>query len=144
MDETQALSIVAALADGVNPATGEVFGPDSPYQSAQVVRALYCVLNAVQNKSKSAPRRRETLPRNAGKPWTPEEDKTLLAGFDGGKSIADLAHQHERTTAGITARLEKHGRVESQSGTPRSRYAQSRPHANSEVRQNGRGVSERP
>jgi hypothetical protein len=143
MDETQALSIVAALADGVNPLTGEVFAPDSPYQSAQIVRALYCVLNALQGKSKDAPRRREGLPRNAGKPWTPEEDKTLLAGFDGGKSIADLAHQHERTTAGISARLEKHGRVDQQSGAPRSRFVQSRPHTTPESKQNGNAANER-
>jgi hypothetical protein len=143
MDETQALSIVAALADGVNPVTGEIFGPDSPYQSVQVVRALYCVMNAVQG-SRSAQRRRESLPRNAGKRWTPEEDKVLLTGFDGGKSIADLAQQHERTAAGIAARLEKHGRVDSQSDLLRSRYVQ--PPSNlrgaRELRQNVRPANE--
>ena len=111
MDETQALNIVAALADGINPVTGEVFGPDSPYQSAQVVRALYCVMNGMQSRSRAAQRRREGLPRNAGKPWSPEEDRALLEGFDAGKNIADLAQQHERTTAGIATRLEKHGRL---------------------------------
>jgi len=134
MDETQALSIVAALADGVNPVTGEVFGPDSPYQSAQVIRALYCLLNAVQNKSRPS-RRREQMPRNAGKPWTPEEDKVLLAGFDGGKSMTELADQHERTVVGITARLEKHGRVQPQMGSPNSRYT--RPRQLAERSQNG-------
>jgi len=134
MDETQALSIVAALADGVNPMTGEVFGPDSPYQSAPVIRALYCLLNAAQNKSK--PRRREQMPRNAGRPWTSEEDKALLAGFDGGKSMTELADQHERTVAGITARLEKHGRVEPQTGSQNSRDTHLRQRA--ETSQKGR------
>ena len=124
MDEHQALNIVAALADGVNPVTGEVFAPDSPYQSAQVIRALYCVMHALQKKARSA-QRRGSLPRNAGKPWSAEEDKALLAAFDGGKSIAELAQQHERTTAGVTARLEKHGRIDPLSGATRSRYAQS-------------------
>ena len=40
MDEQKALNIVTALANGVNPQTGEVFPGDSPYQSAEIVRAL--------------------------------------------------------------------------------------------------------
>ena len=40
------------------------------------------------------------------------EDERLLAGFDGGASVEALATAHERTRAGIEARLVKHGRLE--------------------------------
>jgi hypothetical protein len=110
MDETKALAIVSALADGVNPLTGEIFPTDSPYQNADVVRALVLASRALDTRSKA--RARATLPDNAGKPWTADEDHRLLAAFDRGGSLADLARAHGRTVAGIQARLEKHGRLQ--------------------------------
>ena len=44
MDESRTVAILSALAHGVNPSTGEVFGADSPYQQAEVVRALFAAL----------------------------------------------------------------------------------------------------
>ncbi len=111
MDETKALDVLAALANGVHPTTGEVFAPDSPYQSPEVVRALFVVIRAFEARVKSQARRAD-LPGNAGKPWSGEEDQRLLSGFDAGRSIKQLAEDHQRTLAGIQARLEKHGRVE--------------------------------
>ena len=48
----------------------------------------------------------------AGKPWSSEEDERLLAGFDVGTRVDELATAHERTRAGIEARLVKHARLE--------------------------------
>lgn len=109
MDEAKALGIVAALADGINPLTGEVFSEDSPYQSPDVVRALFLARSALEGRRRH--RSRNTLPANAGTPWTAEEDAQLLAQFDRGLAVTDLAREHERTAAGIQARLEKHGRL---------------------------------
>ena len=50
----------------------------------------------------------------AGKPWTENEDLELLEKFDEGLSIAELARAHDRTPAGIQARLERHGRLPAQ------------------------------
>ena len=33
MEDVEALKIIQALADGVNPQTGEIFSADSPYQN---------------------------------------------------------------------------------------------------------------
>jgi hypothetical protein len=110
MDETNALNVLAALANGVHPATGEVFAADSPYQSPEVVRALFVVIRAFEARGKTQARRSD-LPQNAGKPWSGEEDQRLLGGFDAGRSIKQLAEEHLRTLAGIQARLEKHGRL---------------------------------
>jgi hypothetical protein len=109
MDETKALSIVSALADGVNPLTGEVFPQDSPYQTADVVRALFLVVRMLERRPK--PRSRASTADNAGKPWSSDEDRRLLTQFDEGMSVPDLARNHLRTVAGIQARLERHGRI---------------------------------
>ena len=111
MDETKALDVLSALANGVHPTTGEVFAADSPYQSPDVVRALFVVIRAFEARVKAQARRAD-LPSNAGKAWTAEEDQKLLSGFDAGRSIKQLADEHQRTLAGIQARLEKHGRLE--------------------------------
>jgi len=110
MDETKALAIVWALADGVNPHTGEIFPADSAYQTADVVRALFLAGRALETKTKV--RARAPLPANAGRRWSEEEDRRLLDEFDGGGAVSDLAQTHGRTTAGIQARLEKHGRLQ--------------------------------
>ena len=39
MNQSEALSVVRSLANGVDPETGEVFAADSVYQRAQTVRA---------------------------------------------------------------------------------------------------------
>lgn len=115
MDDIKALGIVSALANGVNPQTGEVFDVDSPYQSANVIRALYIAVRALETTTRTKLRpSRARLPSNAGKPWTEDEDLELLEKFDEGMSIADLARVHDRTPAGIQARLERHGRLQAQ------------------------------
>lgn len=110
MDEARALTIVTALASGINPLTGELFAADSPYQSPDVIRALYSAARALE-----AAGRRRTRPSatssNAGKPWTDEEDRELLAAFDSGRPLAELAQAHGRTRGGIQARLIRHGRL---------------------------------
>ncbi|WP_198683346.1 hypothetical protein [Peristeroidobacter agariperforans] len=111
MDDNKALSIVSALANGVNPQTGEMFEIDSPYQAADVIRALYVAVRALELSNRSKGRgNRARLPVNAGKPWAEQEDRDLLERFDAGQSIAQLAQAHDRTMAGIQARLERHGR----------------------------------
>ncbi len=117
MDHAKALNIVSTLANGVNPVSGEVFPTDSPYQSSEIIRALFMAARALEAGSVPAPTpARESRPRagslpNVGKPWTNEEDDQLLAEFDRGRSPRDLAAAHGRTLAGIEARLEKFGRI---------------------------------
>ena len=112
MDDSKALGIVSALANGVNPLTGEVFPSDSPYQAADIVRALYVSVRALDQNLRRRSRPRAQLAANAGKLWNDEEDRRLLAAFDAGRALAELAEAHGRTPAGIQARLEKHGRLQ--------------------------------
>ena len=125
MDDNKALAIVSALANGVNPQTGEMFEVDSPYQSADVIRALYVAVRALELTNRTKARNsRSRLPTNAGKPWTEQEDRELLEKFDDGRSPAELALAHDRTLAGIQARLERHGRLQGQGLQWRRRGAQ--------------------
>jgi hypothetical protein len=123
MDDAQALRIISALANGANPITGEIFPHDSPYQSPDIIRALFAAARALEAKvptSQSSPhtqRPRNPAIGNAGKSWTAEEDRQLLAAFDAGKSLAELAQIHGRTQGGVRARLEKHGRLQPSSTT---------------------------
>lgn len=128
MDHAEALNIVSTLANGVNPITGEVFPSDSPYQSSEIVRALFVAARALEGVATrtSAPTREArlrsgTLP-NVGKPWTAEEDDQLIAEFDRGRSPRELATAHGRTLAGIEARLEKLGRITSHQRVTTNRY----------------------
>lgn len=115
MDDNKALAIVSALANGLNPQTGEPFEVDSPYQAVEVIRALYVAVRALEISSRSRARnKRARMPANAGKPWTEQEDRELLEKFDSGQSVAQLAQAHDRTLASIQARLERHGRMQGQ------------------------------
>jgi hypothetical protein len=112
MDESRAQSIVAALANGVDPITGKAFASDSPYQAPDIVRALYLAAQTLEARAQTRARPKGELPANAGKPWNDEEDRRLLAQFDSGQSVQELARTHARTVAGIQARLERHGRLQ--------------------------------
>ncbi len=111
MDDEKVLEILKALADGVNPFTGEELPPDSLYQDARTVRAL---LRATQLLEFPSARRaaRPDLPANTGKKWSPEEEQQLAASFDAGKPIKELAEIHKRTYGSIEARLAKLGKIE--------------------------------
>jgi hypothetical protein len=128
MEDNKALGIVSALANGVNPLTGEVFDAESPYQSPEIVRALFVAARALGGaKTGPAPnaqptRQRPQSPNNVGKPWTSEEDQRLLTEFDRGCTPRELASQHGRTLAGIEARLEKHGRIGPQQRETSNRF----------------------
>jgi hypothetical protein len=106
-----ALPIVRALADGVNPITGEAYPEHSPYAEPRTLRALYAAVDVLQKEVERG-RRRERLPANFGKPWTEGEDKTLVGEFDAGSSLAVIATKHQRTQSSVRLRLEKLGKIE--------------------------------
>jgi hypothetical protein len=110
MDQAQALAVVRSLANGVDPESGEVFPADSAYQRPQVVRALYEAATALE-RIERFDRRRAQMPPKTGEPWTEEEDRKLLAGFDAGRALQELASSHERTMGAVRARLLKYGRI---------------------------------
>ena len=111
MDELTATRLLEALASGVNPLTGEVLGEANPCQDPEVVRAL-CLATRALDERRQRLERQKALPANVGKPWSNEEDSLLVAAFHAGKKVGELALAHQRTAAGIEARLEKLGLIE--------------------------------
>ena len=111
MQLQSALPIVRALADGVNPHTGESFSDDGPYAEPKTLRALFSAVELMEREVERE-RKRERLPANFGKPWTEGEDRTLVAEFDTGATLNDIARKHARTQSSIRLRLEKLGKIE--------------------------------
>ena len=123
MDRQQALKILNALANGVHPATGEVFAADSPYQHPDCVRALFeavrCLGGADVHANSQA---QERTPSTTFVRWTPDEEERLVAAFDAGRSTAELARLHNRSRAAVEARLLKLGKIDVSALTVQLRY----------------------
>lgn len=126
MEKEQALKILNALANGVHPATGEVYAADSAYQHPDTVRALFQAVRAVEGgrtDSHPAPERKTgEMPANTFVRWTAQEEERLAAGFDSGRTPAELAKLHNRTRNAIEARLLKMGKIDVSALTVQLRY----------------------
>lgn len=101
--------ILRFLAEGADPLTGEVLPEDSVCNKAEIVRAFYCVLDELEAKKPDHPRK---PPENAGKPWTKEEDRQLIAMFDEGRSNKEMMSVLGRTKGSIISRLARLGKID--------------------------------
>lgn len=110
MQLDSALPIVRALADGVNPVTGEAYPEHSPYAEPRTLRALFSAVDLMQ-KEVEREKRRERLPANFGKPWTEGEDTVLAGEFAAGLALSEIARTHQRTQSSVRLRLEKLGKI---------------------------------
>ena len=105
MDIAKAQEIIRLLADGIDPTTGKILPADSVYNCPEVIRALFTVLEATAPVSTA-----QFEPfRNAGKPWTDDEDKRLRDEFTAKMRISDIAKEHGRTRGAIESRLDHLG-----------------------------------
>jgi hypothetical protein len=101
---------VRARANGGDPASGEVVPAAGASPRPQTVRALYTAVEALERAAQFE-RRKAQLPAKTGEPWSEDEDRKLLASFDAGHALGELAAAHQRTQTGIRARLVKYGRL---------------------------------
>lgn len=106
MDIMRAKELIAGLADGLDPLTGEILPDDSICNRPEIVRALHAVL------SELSPKAARQLPVNAGKPWTEVEENRLIEEFDAGMKISEIAKEHGRTRGAIESRLSSLGKIE--------------------------------
>lgn len=110
MSPLEAQPIIEALAKGIDPDTGELLPKEGVFNSPQVIRALFEAVKALQATQKKADRNK-SLPSNAGKPWSEDEDKKLVSSFDAGKNVNEIASIHGRTVVAVESRLVLVGRV---------------------------------
>ena len=100
MDIVRAKEIISALAEGVDPTTGEVLPGDSICNKGEIVRAFYAVLNHLDEKKP-----KKNLPANAGKPWAKEDEDLLVGLYRSGTPKRDICKTLQRTESGVSARL---------------------------------------
>ncbi|MFH0810421.1 MAG: hypothetical protein V2A77_08155 [Pseudomonadota bacterium] len=110
MSPEEAKSIIEALANGIDPETGEVLSGEGVFNRPKIIRALFLAAKALDDLVKGE-NRVKALPGNAGKAWSETEDSELLAAFDGGLPIKEIAARHGRTGGAITSRLIRLGRI---------------------------------
>lgn len=131
MDKDRAIEILRHLADGVDPFTGEVLGPDGPLQHPDAVRAMFVAIDALNASAASTPDDAPTdtglarngsaasklrrvyvdrdLPPRAYEPWTAEEDSEVSDAYRSGVRIGLIADRQERTVTAVRSRLKKLG-----------------------------------
>ena len=68
MEIKRAAELLRGLADGVDPMTGRPLPDESVYNRPEIIRALHCVLRALQERADGA------AATNAGRSWSAEED----------------------------------------------------------------------
>lgn len=102
-DPKAGVSVLKALAQGADPRTGEPLAEEGVLGRPEVREALAAAAAALE--------RRGPLPGMVGKRWTPEEEGRLLAAFDGGKTVKDIAAELERKPGGVRSRLVLLGRL---------------------------------
>lgn len=112
MDLLKAKEIVKALAEGIDPTTGEVLPDGGPCSNPQVIRALFTVLESLKAPKMTAEERRQKniakgRPRNAGLPWPDDLRAEIASRFNSGQTIYELSRYFERSKAAITAELER-------------------------------------
>lgn len=126
----EAKEIIIALANGINPVTGEELPDSSPYNNPNIIRALFTVINSPKYKTilstsvldPKKPKKtveekqQENLKngrlKNAGLPWTKESRDKLSSMFEGGEMVSELSVYFERTQGAITSELIRQGLVE--------------------------------
>ena len=119
MELDEAKQIVEALANGIDPTTGEVLPKESPYNDPAVIRALFTVIGSLKTVKKSKltdelNKRGNTddgKPKNAGLPWTKELKAEVASKFRSGSTYSELARYYGRTKGAIISELTKQGLI---------------------------------
>ena len=113
MSPFEAKKIIDALATGIDPVTGENLPSHSTCNKPEVIDALKY---AGKNLCKAVRRaeRAEVIsspPRKAGRSWTDAEERSLIALFDAGTPLQEIAEKFGRTHGAIASRLVHLGRI---------------------------------
>jgi hypothetical protein len=107
MELQEAITTIRALADGLNPTTGEALDATSAVRQPLAVKALNRALGALLAQQD----REKRNPANAGRPWSRTEDQQVCEDLRQGKDINEIAKAHNRTVPAIAARLVKLGKI---------------------------------
>jgi ATP-dependent DNA helicase PIF1 len=107
-EATEMRRILAALAEGTDPISGEAFAENSPYARPEIRAALRFALTM---RDPRKPRETKEGLSNAGKSWSEEDRARVKEAFAAGVAVKDIAAELERTTGSILAELMKQGAI---------------------------------
>ncbi|MFZ3194540.1 MAG: hypothetical protein WA154_15220 [Moraxellaceae bacterium] len=115
MQLLQAREIVKKLANGIDPITGEKLPDSSLHNHAEIIRALFALLEHTKQpnhpkktlEEKQLDNQREGRPKNAGLPWSEELRIDLITMFKQGMSINQMSVQLQRTQSAVSSELVK-------------------------------------
>jgi len=107
MEIDEAIKIIRALANGVDPDSNEGLPEGSVCRQPQAVKALNRALASLVSQQERDLKR----PSNAGKAWTPAEDEQVCQELRQGTDFNQIAKVHNRSIAAILARLVKLGKI---------------------------------
>ncbi|ODS04431.1 hypothetical protein [Vibrio scophthalmi] len=117
MDQDKAYLILDALANGVDPISGECFPHNSPYNNPEVIRALFYILRnkPIQKKVKKSLEQKQQdnqargLPLNYGLPWTDTCIDDVISQYNANSPIEMIAKGVARKPSSIIGLLKKKG-----------------------------------
>jgi hypothetical protein len=89
MTPQEAIPLVEALANGIDPATGVALPAGTPLDDPQVIRALFLAVKALH----------EAIA------WSSNEDERLIFAVDLRIPFPEIAEAHQRSVDAISARL---------------------------------------
>ena len=107
MENQEALTIMRALASGVDPSTGVALEATSICRRPQVIKALNRSLGALVQLEQ----REQHRPAHSGRYWSHDEDAQVCAELRRGIDFHEIAKSHNRTVPSIVARLIKLGEI---------------------------------
>lgn len=107
MEIEEVIKVIRALADGVNPDTGETLDNSAVCRLPQSIKALNRALSALVAQQDYVKR----SPGNAGRAWSRREDQQVCEELRRGKELNEIAKAHDRTVPAIAARLVKLGKI---------------------------------
>lgn len=106
INHAKAIKTLSALAEGVDPETGELLAKDHVFNQPNVIRSLFAAIESL-NANRRRQHRRQALPARAGNPWTDEESEKVRKEFQAGKSTKEISQDHQRTKGAIESQLVK-------------------------------------
>jgi len=110
VNHSEAIRLLEALLQGVDPFTGEILDADIRLFHPQVIRSLYHAIQLIQDESKSKPNKKNTnLPINNGNKWNEDLKLQLKSLFMDKDEIQEIASILGRTEGSITGQLSKMG-----------------------------------
>jgi len=116
MNQEQIISIIEALANGIDPLTGEVLPDTSPYNQPEIIRALFQVTKLIpkaKRPKKTIEQKQQEnidkgLPKNYGLAWGEDDIEAVITKYKSDVTIECIADEQARKPSSIIGLLKKH------------------------------------